>query len=341
MTSATTTSITSRFLIAILDEANIDVDDILQASGLSRDALSSADCRMPLTPFRELWARTAKLRPDIGLRLVEAFPQGQMHILAHLAMRCANVGAALEALCRYASVTSSADFMSSETQGEIVRFCYEHRTNGLGNPWFVEHYFSMIAVFLAHATGKTLPFRKIEFSFSMHAPLKAYEDRFGLVPCFDALHNGIEFDTAILEWPLGTRDEYMYGILDRVVKAEFSTRQIPGTESPSHLEHVRREIIKAFLVGSTPTIDALAQTFQSSVRDFRDRLTRENTSFRHLLDEARRDLASEHLASGLSVNETAYLLSFSEPSALQHACKRWFDKSAGELRRDLMNRSNK
>lgn len=340
MTSATTTSITSRFLVAILDEASIGVDDILQASGLSRNALASPDGRMPLAPFRELWARTARLRPDIGLRLVETFPEGQMHILAHLAMRCANVGAAMEALCRYASVTSSADFMSCERQNSSVRFSLEHRTEGPGNPWIVEHYFSMIALFLSRATGNILPITKIEFSSPRQAPLEAYTERFRLVPVFDARHNCIEFDAEMLDWPLITCDEYMYGILDRVVKAEFGMRQIPGTVSLSHREQVHREIVKAFLLGSAPSIEAMALVFQSSVRVFRDRLTRENTTFRLLLDEARRDLASEHLASGLSVNETAYLLGFSEPSAFQHACKRWFDKSAGELRRALMDSSH-
>ena len=69
-----------------------------------------------------------------------------------------------------------------------------------------------------------------------------------------------------------------------------------------------------------------------SVRALRERLAQEQASFRRLLDEVRRDLAREHLARGLSVTETCYLLGFSEPSAFQHACKRWFGHAAGELR---------
>ena len=35
----------------------------------------------------------------------------------------------------------------------------------------------------------------------------------------------------------------------------------------------------------------------------------------------------------MTVGEIAYLLGFSEPAALQHACKRWFGLPVGELRR--------
>ncbi len=324
----------------MLDDAKIDVDDVLKAAGLSREGLSSPDCRMPLAPFRELWARAAKLQPDIGLRLVDGFPEGQMHILAHLALRCATVAAALDALCSYASVVSPTDLMQSEKIGNVARFSFEHRTDGLTNPWIVEHYFSMIVVFLTRATGKPLPIRRIEFSFPAQAALNAYEKRFGLIPLFDSTHSYIEFDAEILEWPLLTRDEYMHGILDKVVKSEFGNGDIPTAPSTSFLEKVRREIVRTFLLGSTPSMEAVARQCLCSIKIFRDRLSHENTTFRHLLDGARPDLAKEHLASGLSVNETSYLLGFSEPSAFQHACKRWFNKSAGDIRKDLMDTSH-
>ena len=52
--NTTTSSITTRFLVAMLDDAKIGVDDVLLAAGVTRDALSSPDCRMPLDLFREL-----------------------------------------------------------------------------------------------------------------------------------------------------------------------------------------------------------------------------------------------------------------------------------------------
>jgi len=196
-------------------------------------------------------------------------------------------------------------------------------------------------VFLSRATPNALPIRKIEFSFPAQAALQAYENRFGLIPLFDSTRNCTEFDAAILDWPLLTRDEYMHGILDRIVRAELGAGKIPATVPASHIENARREILKIFLLGSTPSIEAVAQKFGCSIKILRDRLARESKTVRHLLDEVRRDLASEHLSRGKSVTETAYLLGFSEPSAFQHASKRWFGMSPGELRKNLMKTSIK
>src|SRR5687768_7580841 len=91
----TTNSIASRFLVARLDEAGQPPDDLLEQAGLDREALASPETAMPLAVFRELWARCAQVQPDIGLTLVDRFPAGQMHVLAHLALRSATVGAAL------------------------------------------------------------------------------------------------------------------------------------------------------------------------------------------------------------------------------------------------------
>ena len=58
-------------------------------------------------------------------------------------------------------------------------------------------------------------------------------------------------------------------------------------------------------------------------------------TYRDLLDATRRDLAQQHLRCDLSVTQVAYLLGFSEPAAFQHACRRWFGCSAGDMQRRL------
>lgn len=58
-------------------------------------------------------------------------------------------------------------------------------------------------------------------------------------------------------------------------------------------------------------------------RTLRRRLTAEGTSYRALLDEVRATLAGELLGSGLTVEETARRLGYSETSAFTHAHTRW------------------
>ena len=54
-----------------------------------------------------------------------------------------------------------------------------------------------------------------------------------------------------------------------------------------------------------------------------------------MADATRRDVARLHLAGPMSLGEIAHLLGFSEPAAFQHAVRRWFGTSAGEVRARL------
>jgi AraC-like DNA-binding protein len=320
----TTTSIAPRFLVALLDAAGRAPEDLLSSCGIDRAALSDPEFAMRLAPFRELWARSAALEPAVGLRLLERFPPGQMHMLAHLALRSANVRAAIEDTCRFAKVTSAADQVVFAHHGELARLDYACAPD---NPWMVEHYFSMIVVFLARATGRALPIRSVEFRGGAQAAPADYEARFGLAPRFEAARNVLSFDASALEWPLATSDDYLHAILERVAQsreAAVPTQAVTATASAA--------LARSLLKGTTPSMQEIASACGLGVRALREALGREGTSFRRLLDEARRDLAREHLQRGLSVTETCYLLGFSEPAAFQHACRRWFGHAAGELR---------
>jgi AraC-like DNA-binding protein len=147
------------------------------------------------------------------------------------------------------------------------------------------------------------------------------------MPRFESARNAITFDASALDWPLATSDEYLHAILERVAQAR-------GVEAPapSVSETARATVARSLLKGVTPSMQDIASACSLGVRALREQLAREGTTFRRLLDEVRRDLAREHLARGLSVTETCYLLGFSEPAAFQHACKRWFGQAAGELR---------
>jgi AraC-like DNA-binding protein len=328
--AGSTSSITSGVLVALLDSLGHPPDELLAAAGLSRADLAGPEAVMPLDAFRELWARAHALVPDVGLSLVERFAPGQMHLLLHLAMRSATVGAALGDASRHASITSPADTMPFSQEGEVARFGYAHRGSGPSNPWLVEHYFGMVARFLAQATDRPLPIRAVSFIAPAQAPAAAYLARFGVAPHFEATANVIELDASALAWPLHTRDAYLHAILERV--AQSRTALAPADD---FVEAVRRAVAQAMLAGDAPTLETVATACRLGARTVSERLKKHGLGFRVVLDQVRRDLAQEHLARGLSVADTAALLGFSEPAAFQHACRRWFGESAGQLRKKL------
>ena len=154
MATPTTSSITSRYLVALLDARGRPVDDVLRAARIPRAAIAKPDVAVPLAAFAELWRRAAAVEPDIGLTMVERFGEGSMHLLVHLALRSRTIGAALEDVSRHASVTSSADRMAVGVRARTATFAYACRVASPANPWIAEHYLSMAVVFLARASGR-------------------------------------------------------------------------------------------------------------------------------------------------------------------------------------------
>ncbi|MCB1035891.1 MAG: helix-turn-helix transcriptional regulator, partial [Acidobacteria bacterium] len=82
-----------------------------------------------------------------------------------------------------------------------------------------------------------------------------------------------------------------------------------------------------------PTAAQVASALHMSVRSLHRGLKQEETSFRRLLEQLRRERAADLLAEGrCSLSEVAFLLGFSELSAFYRAFKRWTGMTPAEFR---------
>ena len=86
-----------------------------------------------------------------------------------------------------------------------------------------------------------------------------------------------------------------------------------------------------------PRRTEIASMLEMSERTLQRRLEAEGTSFQHLLDDTRRELAQQYLGQfDMSLAEATYLLGFGDKSTLVRACKRWFGTSPRHYRIRLM-----
>jgi AraC-like DNA-binding protein len=77
----------------------------------------------------------------------------------------------------------------------------------------------------------------------------------------------------------------------------------------------------------------LAEALHISPRTLQRRLADEGTSFKVLLDEARRELALRLIGERrMSIKETSYLLGFSEPGNFSRAFRRWTGAAPSRFR---------
>ena len=82
-----------------------------------------------------------------------------------------------------------------------------------------------------------------------------------------------------------------------------------------------------------PTLKEIAPRLRMSSRTLHRRLEEERTSYRDILNEVRRELATRHLQERhLAIGEIAFMLGFSEPSAFHRAFKRWTGRAPLDYR---------
>jgi AraC-like DNA-binding protein len=80
-------------------------------------------------------------------------------------------------------------------------------------------------------------------------------------------------------------------------------------------------------------MEAIAAKIGVSRQTLYRNLKAEGVTFEQVLDDLRRTMALDYLrARKVSVNETAYLVGFSDPAAFSRAFKRWTGMSPREAR---------
>lgn len=149
---------------------------------------------------------------------------------------------------------------------------------------------------------------------------RAEYDRIFRAPVtFDSDKNGMWLDEACLAHPLQLQPRYVFGILS--ARADALLKELENAKTV-------RGRVESLLMPILHTGDTGMDGVAGKMGFDRQRLFRqlrvEGTTYQKVLDELRHRLALHYLAGQkVSVNETAYLVGFSDPTAFSRAFKRW------------------
>ena len=87
------------------------------------------------------------------------------------------------------------------------------------------------------------------------------------------------------------------------------------------------------LEAGSVNLKVIAKELNVSSRSIYRKLKSENTSYKDLLNEVRKQLAQDYLREGsFTINDISSKLGFSESSAFHRAFKRWFGTNPGQYR---------
>jgi AraC-like DNA-binding protein len=288
--------------------------------------LSDPDLRIPIAKSTEVWrtAYDASGDPALGVRVVEDLEVERLTLFAYLAASSETGRQAFERATRYARIAVDNLDFELIVDGEHT-IC---RTGVLG---FVRS--RSETEFAVGLMVKLAPFVAGEGEersawFRHEAPPYAAEVEavFGCPVKYGQRFDAIVGRSDRIDAPLPRADSALCSLLE--AHAAGLLARVP---QPAGFTDRVRERISALLPRGEATAERVAAELVLSPRTLRRRLAGAKTSYQQLLDEVRLELARSALGQkGISVNEVAFLLGFSDASAFHKAFRRWTGRSPGE-----------
>lgn len=294
---------------------------------------SDPDLRAPLAHYKAL-VRAGKAlsgEPGLPIYFAEAIDMAEFSVVGLLANAATTMRDALQQLNRYGQLAVEVDV------GPGPRFVYE--VHG-GAPWlvdtrtdaddFYELTESTFTRMICHPRS-FLPRSFVHEAFVTYpepAHRAVYEAVWRCPVRFAAPRNALRTDVSLREYPLRPQPAYAFGALSERAEQLLAELRTAKT-ARGRVEQLLMPILHTGEVSMDAIAIALGQSRQTLYRS----LKAEGFTFEQVLDGLRRRLALHYLESErVSVNETAYLVGFSDRSAFSRAFKRWTGKRP--MRRD-------
>lgn len=333
MAALTVSAGLARRLLEFAAAAGADRGALADRSGIAPSDLDDQDARVPLGRYVALMRAAEVLTgdPAIALHYGGSVDMAEFSVVGLLFQACATIAESLVQINRYGQLIIEVEL------GEGDRFQFVRRD---GQLWLVdtrrdpEPFPELTEATFARFISMTRPFSPTPVVLGVHvthaAPGHAaeYERVFTAPTRFDREWNAMRLDEAALSRPIQVQPRYAFGILSE--HAEALLRKLEGERSMRG--RVERELMPVLHTGIAG-MEAIAKRLGMSRQTLFPRLRSEGVTFEEVLDGLRRELALHYLRGGkVSVNETAFLVGFSDPAAFSRAFKRWTGKSPGTFR---------
>ena len=321
---------------ALVQELGGEPGQLLAACGIPADIETQQDAFLAYRALIALLEHCAErlARPDFGMRLAQA--QG-MEILGPLAVvirHARTVAEAFEQAAKYLHVFNPGQRMTVHREGACVKLRFQIL---LENVPYTRQANERALVFLKRTVelgGDVPPPRRVLFSDSRLSPLGVYREVFGVTELhFEQPVCGLDIDAATMRASLQRSNRHI-----RSMAIAFMEQTGGARERPVSMRV--REICRRLLPTGGAGIDLAAEYLNLNRRTLQRRLVAEGTSFSAVLDAVRADRATRYLAEGdLPLSQVAALLGYTEQSAFNRACRRWFGRTPRAHRHGLLARA--
>jgi len=304
-------------------------------SGVNPADLEDQDNRIAFDRYVAL-VREAKARTGDGalpIHFAEEIDMSEFSVVGLIADASETMMDALAQLNRYGQLVIEVDGIA-----EGGRFAISPEKDGVwlidrrANPndfWeLTESTFTRMIVGPRRRLGERPFMLEAQVTHAEPAHAAAYERVWGVPVQFGAARNALKINNELSFTRLQLMPRYVFGVL-----SDRADKLLADLESARTTRGRVEALLMPVLHTGEASMDLIASRMGLSRQTLFRKLKAEGVTFEKVLDELRHKLAVSYLAARkVSVNETAYLVGFSEPAAFSRAFKRWTGTSPREMR---------
>jgi len=303
-----------------------DSRQLLIKAEIAPHDLADPDARVPFAHYVALM-RAAKMLcndPALALEFGADVDSRSYSIASLIAHASPTMSAALAQINRYGRLVVDVEGLGDGPRFEIVmedghRWMVDRRADPNDFLELTESSWSRFICWTRKLFPQATYALTAEVTHAAPAHAAAY-DRIWQVPVtFGAARNAIQTTVTWGDLPVAPEGRYAFGVLTE--RAEALLEEL---EKAQTVRGRVESLLLPLLHTGDVSIEAIARMMLTSRQTLYRSLKAEGVTFEQVLDALRHRLALRYLAGRrVSVNETAYLVGFSDSSAFSRAFKRW------------------
>jgi AraC-like DNA-binding protein len=317
--------INAQFVVALAEaagRAGYSVHSLYAQIGMSEETAREADHHVDLDAYLELWATVMRAlrRPSFPLSYAEGFRFEIFGVAGYAALTASDGWEAARRLVRFQRLTTDVGRIELEERGDLAVFrWFRDRPLTLGHRVANEALMAECTELVRRFAGGGVCPLEVTFRHPAPSEVAGHARFFGVAPTFSAPEDTMSYPRALFMRPMPMAHGDFLAFFTR--EAEHRLEELGEPSLVARVEHA----VLAALPSGAPAMRAIAAQLDMSDRQLRRELQSAGVRFRGLVERLRRRRAAQLLSeTKSSVDQTAFVLGFSDVSAFSRAFKRWY-----------------
>jgi len=315
-------------LPAIIAQLGADAASVLAEAGLAADAFAHPDARVPYPAIGEV-LRVAAYRtrcPHIGLLVGRMWHLADVGLVGELAVNSATVGEAVQTLAVYQHLNSSGGLTFLLSRGAVIDLGYAIYLPGFSGAEYM--YDAVLAAgfnYMRRLCGPSWLPSDVLLPHARPADVAPYRSFFKIQPSFNAEFAALRFAEKWIAQPVPGADPERRRTAQRLADEQQDGAKI--------VEQVARAL-RIVLLHGKHSGDDVADVLSMHRRTLNRRLKAAGTTFQHVLDTVRFEVARQLLAdSELTLDDVAAAIGYAGVTPFMHTFRRWAGTTPDRWRR--------